>query len=116
MILALAVFSFSAFHANAQVDVTINPIGLLFGDLSIGGDFILSDEFSVEATIGIGGGNDDFTSLKWSNIPIGVVGKYYFNPDDGADNPGADPGTPGGCGRPEVPRCGAAGRRPHRPR
>lgn len=90
MILALAVFSFSAFRANAQVDVTLNPIGLLFGDLSVGADFILSDEFSVEGTIGIGGGSDDFSSLKWTNIPIGVVGKYYFNPDDGADKFYAD--------------------------
>ena len=85
LILALAIFTLSAFRAQAQVDVTVNPIGLLFGDLSVGGDFILSDEFSVEATLGFGGGDDDFTSLKWRNIPITAVGKYYFNPDDGAD-------------------------------
>lgn len=90
LILALAVFAFSSYRADAQVDVTINPIGLLFGDLSIGGDFILSDDFSVEATLGIGGGNDDFTNLKWSNIPVTVLGKYYFNPDDGADKFYAD--------------------------
>ena len=90
MILALAVFSFSAFRANAQVDVTVNPIGLLFGGLSVGADFVLSDEFSVEGTIGIGGGSDDFTNLKWSNIPVTVVGKYYFNPEDGADKFYAD--------------------------
>lgn len=90
MILALAVFTLSSFNANAQIDVTVNPIGLLFGDLSVGADFVLSDVFSVEGTIGIGGGSDDFTNLKWSNIPVTVVGKYYFNPDDGADKFYAD--------------------------
>jgi hypothetical protein len=85
LILALSLLAFSTYRAEAQVDVTVNPIGLLFGDLSVGADFILSDEFSLEGTIGFGGGNDDFTSLKWSNIPITAVGKYYFNPQDGAD-------------------------------
>lgn len=90
LILALALCSFSFYQANAQTDVTINPIGLLFGDLSVGADFILSDDFSVEGTIGIGGGKEDFANLKWSNIPITVVGKYYFNPQDGADKFYAD--------------------------
>ncbi|RMF03347.1 MAG: DUF3575 domain-containing protein [Bacteroidetes bacterium] len=85
LILILSLMVLYTYRAEAQVDVTINPVGLLFGDLSVGGDFILSDEFSIEGTLGFGSGSDDFTNLKWRNIPITAVGKYYFNPDDGAD-------------------------------
>lgn len=90
IILSLALFAFSFTKMNAQVDVTVNPIGILFGNLSLGADFILADEFSLEGQIGIGLGNDDFTGLKWSNIPITAVGKYYFNPKNGADGFYAD--------------------------
>ncbi|MEZ4984160.1 MAG: DUF3575 domain-containing protein [Saprospiraceae bacterium] len=90
LFLALAFVAIFSVRSTAQIDVTVNPIGLLFGDLSVGADFVLSDVFSVEGTIGYGGGKDDFTSLKWSNVPVTVVGKYYFNPDDGADKFYAD--------------------------
>ncbi len=45
---------------------------------------------SVEAAIGFGNGTELGDSYKWTNIPITVTGKYYFNPDDGADKFYAD--------------------------
>ncbi|MDO8366799.1 MAG: DUF3575 domain-containing protein [Saprospiraceae bacterium] len=69
--------------ANAQVDVTINPVGLLFGDLSVGADFTLTENFSLEAAVGFGTNKID--EIKGTNIPVNVVGKYYFSPKNGAD-------------------------------
>lgn len=91
MILALAVFSLSSYDANAQIDVTINPVGLIFGGINVGADFVLSEVFSVEANVGYNSRTDnvsvgtDSNDFKYTGIPIQAVGKYYFNPDDGAD-------------------------------
>ena len=91
LILALAIFTLSSFRANAQVDVTVNPIGLLFGGINVGADFVLADEFSIEANVGYNSRTDDVTfntstnEFKYTGIPIQAVGKYYFSPDDGAD-------------------------------
>ena len=82
LVVALAIVGYTS-TSQAQVDVTVNPIGLLFGDLSVGADFVLSDNFSVEGAVGIGTGT--LGDFKWFNIPVTASGKYYFNPDDGAD-------------------------------
>ncbi len=72
----------------AQVDVTINPIGILFGDLSAGADFNLGENLSVEAAVGFGSGKQSGT--KYSAIPLTGTFKYYFNPDKGCDKFYAD--------------------------
>lgn len=77
-------------NLNAQADVTISPVGLLFGDLNIGADFIVTEPFSLEATVGLGAGEDDFTGLKHINVPVTVFGKYYFSPKHGGDRFYAD--------------------------
>jgi hypothetical protein len=77
----LCVFNYTT--TSAQIDITANPIGLLFGDLSFGADFAVSEKFSVEAMVGIGGNKDD--NFKFTQIPINVVGKFYLNPDNGSD-------------------------------
>ncbi|MBK8557019.1 MAG: DUF3575 domain-containing protein [Lewinellaceae bacterium] len=69
--------------AQAQVDLTINPIGLLFGDLSVGADFAITENVSVEAAVGFG--TNKVASVKGVNLPVNVVGKYYFGPNHGAD-------------------------------
>lgn len=85
LILSLAFFALCSFDAKAQIDATINPIGLLWGNLSIAGDYVISDAISVEGAIGFGSGDALSDTYKWRNIPVTVSGKYYFNPDDGAD-------------------------------
>ncbi len=76
----------------AQVDVTINPVGLLLADISVGADFAISENISIEATVGYGSGSLGLGSdeFKWTSIPINAVGKYYFNPKRGADGFYAD--------------------------
>ena len=74
----------------AQVDLTVNPIGLLWGNFSVGADFNVSEKFSVEGSVGFGSRKFDSANYKWSNIPISVLGKYYFSPDNGCDKFYAD--------------------------
>ena len=78
----------SAFIGTSQIDATINPIGLLFGNFSVGGDYIVNDNLSVELSAGFGGKSEDdeFTgSYKYRNVGINAFGKYYFSPDNGGD-------------------------------
>ena len=79
----LAFFCLGIQQASAQVDVTVNPVGLLFGDFSIGADFALSDNFSIEPQIGFGTGK--VSGIKGTNLAVNGVAKYYFNPNRGAD-------------------------------
>lgn len=93
LLLCFIAFSFVN-ESKAQVDVTINPIGLLFGNFNVGADFMISDQISIEPTIGIGYGSTGISGIdseyKYFSLPVTVFGKYYFNPDDGADKFYAD--------------------------
>ncbi len=82
-LVALAFLCFFNQMAQAQVDVTANPVGLLFGDLSVGADIQLQEHLSVEAAVGFGTSKID--DVKGTNIPVNLVGKYYLNPKNGAD-------------------------------
>jgi hypothetical protein len=83
ILVTICLFGFQ--KAFAQTDVTINPIGLLFGDLNIGADFAIKENFSIEGTIGYGSGKYKAANQKWSALPITATAKYYFNPNHGAD-------------------------------
>lgn len=81
-------FALSAEQAKAQVDLTANPIGILFGDFSVGADFALSEQFSIEAAVGFG--SNSILDVKGANVPVTAIGKYYFSPKNGADGFYAD--------------------------
>lgn len=87
LVLSLALFALFAIRVQAQVDVTINPIGLLFGGINVGADFALSEEFSIEANIGYNADDDNVLSAdaRYTGIPVQAVAKYYFGPEKGAD-------------------------------
>lgn len=70
-------------NVQAQVDVSVNPIGLLFGDFSVGADFGIAENLSVELAVGIG--TNKVAGVKGTNIPVNLVGKYYVSPKHGAD-------------------------------
>ena len=71
--LPLMLLCLFAYHQSvAQVDVTVNPIGLLFKDLSIGADFAVAENFSIEATLGFSSGKTNGT--KYNGLPINVFG------------------------------------------
>lgn len=73
--------------SNAQVDVTVNPIGLLFGNFNGGADIGLSNDLSVEPRIGLTFGDNTVDGIEFSSFgfSLGALGKYYFNPSDGCD-------------------------------
>ena len=84
IIAVLALFTLSS-TSQAQVDVTINPLGILFGNISVGADIVITENFSVEPTVGFGARTRELLGYKSTRIPISVFGKYYFNPNNGAD-------------------------------
>ena len=73
--------------ANAQTELKINPLGLLFGSPDISAEFGLSNSASLEPFIGFTSrkrslGVDDW---KYSAVNAGVSFKYFFNPRMGID-------------------------------
>ena len=58
----IAVALFFATVTFAQVEVKVNPIGLLFGGVSVSGEYILSDNMGVELTGRLASRNLSFTS------------------------------------------------------
>jgi len=86
-LLALALFAFSH-TSTAQIDVTINPIGILWGDLNLAGEYIVQENFGVELQAGYNSRSVDINgeeAWKFSGVPISLLGKYYFSPNLGAD-------------------------------
>jgi hypothetical protein len=89
-LLVLILGAVSVNRSHAQVDVTLNPIGLLFGDINAGIDFALGENISLEAVVGYGGASSNTFNLKYNNLPVTGVFKYYFGPKLGADRFYAD--------------------------
>lgn len=77
------VFLFVGTCLSAQIDATISPIGILWGDLSLSADFAIKENMSVDARIGFGSG--DLNTADWNNYVLTAFGKYYFNPQMGTD-------------------------------
>lgn len=60
---------------HAQLEAKVGPIGLLFGGVSLAGEYIVNDEFGAELhTFFADGGG-----IVWATA------KYYLNPRLGAD-------------------------------
>jgi len=75
------------FVSTAQVEVKINPIGVLFGDPDLSGEFIISENIGVEPTFIMTNGSAPLIgdNLRKTGLGGAVAGKYYFNPKKGAD-------------------------------
>ena len=76
---------------NAQTaEVKINPIGALFGNIALSGEYFVSDNFGAELTLGLitgsyGAGDIGSFEAKKSGFGVMGMGKYYFSPDDVCD-------------------------------
>ncbi len=82
-LLTALVFALFTIPSFAQVDVSVNPIGLLFGDIGISGDFAISEDISVDGQINYT--SRSFLSSTVTGFSPTVMGKYYFDPNNGAD-------------------------------
>lgn len=77
--------SFTA--VQAQVDIKVNPTGLLFSRAMVSAEFGIKDNFGLEATGGVGWPsvtiNDE--KFKSNTVRYGLNGRYYFSPNKGLD-------------------------------
>ncbi len=90
-ILSLAVAFFTLAVANAQIEAKINPIGAVSGKPDVSAEYIVSDNFGVELSVGVAFGKVAGVSYEGSEKPtqsgfgVKLAGKYYFSPDEGGD-------------------------------
>jgi len=74
----------------SQFEVKVNPIGLLWGNMDLSGEYILNDNMGAEAEFAYYFKQDDLfgttvTNSKSSRF-VGILSyKYYFKPEDGGD-------------------------------
>jgi len=71
----------------AQNEIKVNPIGILFGDLSALYEKGLGENSGVEVFAGFGTDKQDVGTVEWKQTAFNLGGayKYYFNPDMGFD-------------------------------
>ncbi len=71
----------------SQLELKLEPINLLFGQIPISIEYILTDNMGVEGTIGYSFQKDrNFENAETSTgLVINGLFKYYFNPDNGGD-------------------------------
>ncbi|NOT37361.1 MAG: DUF3575 domain-containing protein [Saprospiraceae bacterium] len=71
----------------AQLDVSINPISILFESLDLSAEYGIKNDFGIDATLGYDFGKYDVGDVEVKNTGFGLrlIGKYYFKPDDGLD-------------------------------
>ena len=75
-----------SFIGISQIDVTAAPLGLLWGDLSLGVDYCFTENVSAELGAGFGGSSgNDGAEHEFKNRNIQGTVKYYFNPSNGSD-------------------------------
>jgi hypothetical protein len=74
-------------QSNAQVDVQINPLALLFGSIDLTAEFPVSQDFGIEGGLDYNFQSFDIDDIEYKNNGVGIraVGKYYFNPNRGID-------------------------------
>ena len=80
----LAAFSY---NANAQIDVTVNPVGLLFSSFSGGVDLGFTEDMSAELLVSTNFNKYTIAGSEYKNngFGVGAIGKYYFGPKNGCD-------------------------------
>ncbi|WP_236980851.1 DUF3575 domain-containing protein [Membranihabitans maritimus] len=88
--LILGLFSIPAF---SQLDVTINPLGLLFSNIGVSAETPLSENFGLEGTVNYNFNRFDALGDEFKSTGYGLraLGKYYFNSDKGLDKFHAGP-------------------------
>lgn len=72
---------------KAQVDVTINPVGLLFENIRLNIEYGVSQDFGIEGRIAPLFNSSSIGEVNYSSLGlgIGVMGKYYFAPKTSID-------------------------------
>ena len=76
-----------AYSMTAQVDVSLNPISLLFSNINASIEFGVKDDIGVEFSPSFEFDSYKVDDVKYTNTGLGgrVIGKYYFSPNKGLD-------------------------------
>ena len=86
-LLFVALFFATVMNVQAQTELKINPLGILFSNPELSAEFGVNEHIGVEPSLGISylkltlNGN----AYKSSGFSYGVNGKYYFGPEKGID-------------------------------
>lgn len=87
IITTISIIFLAGSQAFTQVDLSTNPLGIIFKYMHLYTDVPVSQSISVEG--GLGYSFDRFevleTEYKSSGIVIRALGKYYFSPKNGHD-------------------------------
>jgi hypothetical protein len=77
----------SFINLNAQTELKINPLGLLFLSPDVAAEFAVSENVGIEPTIGVSWFQltVDGEKFKSTGLSYGAQGKYYFGPEKGID-------------------------------
>lgn len=75
------------FKIQAQTELKINPLGLLFSSPDLSAEFGVAENIGIEPFIGVSflKLTVDGDGYKSNGLGYGVNGKYYFSPDKGID-------------------------------
>lgn len=86
LIILIVLFA-SFLKMNAQLDVSINPIGILFNNYGITVEKGLSESFGIELTADYSAQKYKLVDESVSSNGFGVrlMGKYYLSPKNGLD-------------------------------
>jgi len=91
-ILLFSMFALFITSVDAQIDLKINPLGILFSSPDLSGEYAISEDIGVELSVGVIYGSvlgsgllDEAGRLDKSGYRIRLTGKYYFNPNRGID-------------------------------
>ena len=85
--IVLSLFCAFIFKIQAQTELKINPLGLLFSSPDLSVEFAVAENIGIEPFIGVSflKLTVDGDGYKSNGIGYGVNGKYYFSPDKGID-------------------------------
>ena len=87
---AIAIMTIGFANAQTKIEAKLNPLGALFGQPELSGEYIVTDNFGVELSLSTAFGKNG-VSVNGSEKPtqsgfgVKVAGKYYFSPDKGGD-------------------------------
>lgn len=86
-IVLLFVLGLGFLKSEAQIDVSANPISLLFSNFDVALEYRLKEDFGIELTPSLDFDKYSVNEVEYKNTGFGarLIGKYYFNPNKGCD-------------------------------
>lgn len=85
-------FAFCIPNLSGQIDVKVNPFGILFNSPDVSAEYIANEQIGIELLAGVDYGTllgssslSESNRLNKSGYRFRIAGKYYFEKDKGGD-------------------------------